>query len=276
MPSGAGSHPEEVPERRSLTADAAQDTAAAPGGRPGERRDTGGTYGPAGILALQRSAGNHATAALVQRKVETPGGAMGKARPGFANEFLLDMAAGAIDNPVHRKCVYHYGRNNGALLKLGVDDLRAMNLRFSVLAWPEVTAASKMAELKLREAHRDPEREQAGLPPVIPPGAEESQAVAASGGAIANGSLAGCTAHIEGRMIASASGVRFEGTVHVTDRWDFDPAWLTSENKSHRTWMGELQTNVGWLLLPGEPFPIDTETVPVRQDPGTGRAELQL
>jgi hypothetical protein len=111
------------------------------------------------------------------------------------------------------------------------------------------------------------------LPPVIPAGAEASQAVASSGGAIAN---AGCTAHVEGRMIASANGVRFEGTVHVTDRWDFDPAWLSSENKAHRTWMGELQTNVGWFLLPGEPFPVDTETVPVRQDPGTGRAELQL
>ena len=259
-----------------MSEDAAQEAAAVPGDRTGDRHEVGAAFGPARILALQRAAGNQATAALVQRKVETPGGGMGKVRPDFANDILLDMAAGAINNPVHRKCVYHYGRNKGAPLKLDRNDLRVMNIQLNVFGYAEVKAAMTQAETKLRERNRDPEREQAGLSPVIPPGAEESQAVAAQGGAIANGSIAGCTAHIEGRVIASGSGIRFEGQVHITDRWDFDPAWLSAEDKRHRTWMGELQTNVGWLLLPGEPFLIDTDTVPIRQDPGTGKAELQL
>ena len=229
------------------------------------------------MLALQRAAGNRATAALVQRDVETPGGFFGQHNilGDWRNKLLLDMAAGFIDNPVHRKCVYHYGRMKGAPLKLGPDDLRAMNIQLDLLGWPAVSAAMKEADKELRDRHHDPEREQAGLPPVIPPGEEASRPVAAQGSAIANGSIAGCTAHVDGKAIASSGGVRFEGTVHFTDRWDFDPAWLSGSHP-HRTWMGEAQTVVGWALLPGEPFPIDTETVPVKQEPGTGRAVLQL
>lgn len=228
-------------------------------------------------MALQRAAGNHATAALLQRKVETPGGWFGEHNilGDWRNKLMLDMAAGAIDNPVHRKCVYHYGREKGAPLKLGRDDLRVMNIQLNIFGLAEVKAAMTAADKELRDRHRDPEREQAGFPPVIPAGEEASRAVTAQGSAIANGSLGGCTAHVDGKVIATSSGVRFEGTVRITDRWDFDPAWLSGSHQ-HRTFMGEAETVAGWLLLPGEPFDIDTESVPVRQDPGTGRAELQL
>jgi hypothetical protein len=226
---------------------------------------------------MQRAAGNHATATLVQRKVETPGGFFGEKNilGDWRNKMLLDMAAGAIDNPVHRKCVYHYGRMKGAPLKLDRDDLRAMNLQLDVFIWPATKAAITEAQKELRDRHRDPEREQAGFPPVIPAGEEVSRPVIAQGTAIANGSLGGCTAHIDGKVIVTGSTIRFEGMVHFTDRWDFDPAWLSGSHP-HRTVMGELETIVGWGLLPGEPFLVDTETVPFKQEPGTGRSELQL
>ena len=160
-------------------------------------------------------------------------------------------------------------------MKLLRDDLRVMNIQLNIFGFAEVKAAMTQADKELRDRHRDPEREQAGFPPVIPAGAEASRAVTAQGSAIANGSIAGCTAHVDGKVIASSNGARFEGTVNFTDRWDFDPAWLSGSHQ-HRTVMGELEPVAGWLLLPGEPFLIDTETVPVRQDPGSGRAELQL
>ena len=236
-----------------------------------------GPVNPAQLLSLQRLAGNQATASLLQREVETPGGWFGEQNflGDWRNELLLDMAANVIDNPVHKKCVYHYGRAKGAPLTLDRTDMKAMNIRFSVLGWRAVGTAMKEADAELRKRYKDPEREQAGFAPVIPAGAEAERPVSAQGGAIANGSLAGCTAHIEGKVIVSNAGARFEGTVYFTDRWDFDPAWLSGSHQ-HRTWMGEAQTMVGWALLPGEPFQVDTETVNFKQHPGTGRAELEL
>jgi hypothetical protein len=235
------------------------------------------------ILALQRLAGNRATAGMLQphglqREVETPGGWFGKNNilGDWRNELLLRMAADFIDNPVHKKCVYHYGRAKGAPLKLDRTDMKAMNIQFNVLGWKPVATAIKEAEADLRSRFKDPEREQAGFAPIIPAGAEAERWVSAHGTAIANGSVAGCTAHIEGKVIVSKGGARFEGTVRITDRWDFDPAWLSKEDKSHRTWIGEVETNVGWALLPGEPFQIETETVNVKQFPGIGRAQLEL
>src|ERR1043166_639260 len=131
---------------------------------------------------------------------------------------MLDMAAGAIDNPVHRKCVYHYGREKGAPMKLLRGDLRVSNIQLNIFGFAEVKAAMTQADKELRDRHRDPEREQAGFPPVIPAGAEAARAVTAQGSAIANGSIAGCTAHVDGKVIASSNGARFEGTVNFTDR----------------------------------------------------------
>jgi hypothetical protein len=235
------------------------------------------------ILAIQRLAGNRATAGILQpdslqRRVETPGGWFGEHNilGDWRNELLLQLAADFIDNPVHKKCVYHYGRAKGAPLKLDRADMKAMNIQFNVLGWKPVAKAIKEAEAELQGRYKDPEREQAGFAPIIPAGAEAKRAVSTHDTALANGSVAGCTAHIDGNVIVSNAGARFEGTVRITDRWDFDPAWLTKEDKRHRTWIGEVETNIGWALLPGEPFEIETETVNFKQYPGTGRAQLEL
>jgi hypothetical protein len=66
----------------------------------------------------------------------------------WRNELMLDMAANFIDNPVHKKCVYHYGRAKGAPLKLDRTDVKAMNIRFSVLGWK--------ADAELRKRYKDP------------------------------------------------------------------------------------------------------------------------
>jgi hypothetical protein len=170
----------------------------------------------------------------------------------------------------------HYGYGQGAPLELAASDLMVMNVRLSVLGWPPVSAALAEADAELRARYADPERQQAGLAPVIPVDAEPvRRAVAASGPALANGSLANCRAHVEGEVYVDRAGGHFEGTVRLTDYWDFDPKlWATIQGTSGRTWMGEFQTVVGWAFLPGEPFDVTTQPVRCVQHPGFGHAEL--
>ena len=96
-----------------------------------------------------------------------------------------------------------------------------------------------------------------------------------TGPAVANGSLANCTAHIDGDVYVDHAGGHFEGTVYFSDFWNFDPKlWETIQGTSGRTVIGELETIVGWAALPGQPFDVVTAPVPFVQHPGVGRAEL--
>jgi hypothetical protein len=170
----------------------------------------------------------------------------------------------------------HYGHGGGAPMTLTASDLRAMKVRISVLGWPAVSAALAEADAELRARYRDDEREQAGLPPVIPVGAEPvRRSVSASGPALADGSLANCRAHIEGEVYVDHAGGHVEGSVRLTDHWDFDPKlWQTIQGTRGRAPMGELETVVGAAFPPGRPFDVDTVSVPFVQHPGVGHAEL--
>jgi hypothetical protein len=243
-----------------------------PAGAPGslgELLALGGPVTPGVVLASQERVGNQATTAWLQRSVLDD-------MDEWRRDSLILMAANFIPNPVHYRLTMHYGHGRGAPLRLTPVDVGAMNVQLSVLGWPEVSAAIADADRELRARYRDPEREQAGFPPVIPVDAEAvRRRVTATGHAVANGSLANCTAHVEGEAYADHAGGHFQGTVYLTDFWDFDPKlWATIQGSSGRTFMGEAQTIAGWALLPGQPFDVETDPVPFVQHPGVGRAEI--
>jgi hypothetical protein len=247
---------------------------ASPGTAPaslGQLVELGGPLTPRVVLTMQERVGNQATTAWLSRNVLPPPAA-GQAGP---RDEIIEMAARFIPNPVHYKLTKHYGYGRGAPLRLTPDDVLAMNARLSVLGWPAVSQALREADDELRRQHADPEREQAGHAPVIPVGAEVRRHVTADGPAVANGSLANCHAYIDGEVIADREGGHFEGTVEFRDYWDFDPKlWDTIRGSSGRTWIGEIETIIGWAFLPGDPFDVTTELVRIVQHPGFGHAEL--
>ncbi len=205
------------------------------------------------VLALQRSAGNAAVSRLLG--AGSRGSVIAREQMARPNE-MVELMAGAISNPIHGKLTRWYGYNGGAPCHLSADELRQCNLKLNIFGFKAVHTARNelIEEFKRKEEQGD------SLP--------VEREVKAKGRAVANGSMGQCEAHVDGKLSYSpAMGAWFDGTVRVTDTWNFDPNPVgTYEGKSGRSWMGELQTIVGWAVLPGDPFDITSESLKVSQN----------
>ncbi|MBD3884259.1 DUF4157 domain-containing protein [Phormidium tenue FACHB-886] len=58
------------------------------------------------------------------------------------------------------------------------------------------------------------------------------------------------------------AGWQFNGLARFRDTWDFDPKPFAT---SHRGFVGELQTRIGNVLLPGASFEIESQAIPVSE-----------
>ncbi len=82
------------------------------------------------------------------------------------------------------------------------------------------------------------------------------------GGALTNGTLGNFTIYYQGQLTVSATGDwNFQGTMHFYDYWDFDP----KGSGSGRPVLAELKVRIAAAALPGQPFAINSVTVPVSQ-----------
>jgi len=260
-----------VPEHAEPAPSVALDeVASATAGAPASLGDLVALGGPTTsgvVLAAQERVGNRATTAWIQRLIPETLLAVGLAHA--TRENLILAAATAIDNPVHYKLTMHYGYNKGAALKLTADDLSMMRIQTNIMAWEGVSAAVADAERELRERQKD-----RGGQPAASGSEVVRRTLDVSGPAVANGSIANCTAHARGELYVDDTIATFIGELDIIDRWDFDPkVWGTITDTSNRTAIGEIETILGWAFLPGDPFDVTSVSVPVRQV-GRGLATL--
>jgi hypothetical protein len=89
------------------------------------------------------------------------------------------------------------------------------------------------------------------------------------GGALTNGTLGNFTIYYDGQLTVKATGNwNFQGTMHFYDYWDFDP----KGSGSGRPLPAELKVRIAAVALPGQPFAINSVSVPVSQTATDTRA----
>jgi hypothetical protein len=91
---------------------------------------------------------------------------------------------------------------------------------------------------------------------VAQPGAALPLAVSILAGAMTNGTLGQFTVRMAGSLTAGSDGTwKASGKMSFYDEWDFDPKDFS---KGGRSFQGEVKTRVGYVLLPGKGFKIDS------------------
>lgn len=240
-----------------------------PANEPGPR-DRGGASDAAGrgsatapvfvpgshpLLALQRSAGNQATTAFVQRSWIDD----------VWNRGVFDGSMLAQADPgLPRSLINHYMSAGGAAYDLTRAEMIEVDAFTNVFSWFPAIAAER--NRLVAEAEADP------APPT-----EYRQFTAAisgargRGGAQKNQTLGNFTITLEGTLTVTKGRTgnlaEFSGTATYSDVWDFDPKPLATfvEGSSGRTTAGELKTWVG-ALMEGTAFPVNSAaTVAVAQ-----------
>lgn len=142
-----------------------------------------------------------------------------------------------------RKFLNNYMDDKAAPIKLTEQEMKDCNPVVSVMRSPQIR--SKIQELANKG------------------GGSASINTTGWGGALTNGTLGNFRIHYQGVVNVKADGSwAFQGTMKFTDFWDFDPKKFGT---SGRSTAGELKTRFAATFLPGSPFDIDSETVPVSQ-----------
>ncbi len=219
---------------------------------------------PQSLLALQRAAGNQATAAFVQRswiddvwsRGIFDGSMLAQADPGLPRSFIN-----------------HYMSGGGAAYDLTRAEMIEVDAITNVFSWFPAVAAERNRLITVAEA--DP------APPT-----EYKQFTAAISGARGRGvaqknqTLGNFTVTLDGTLTLTkgSTGViaEFAGTATYYDYWDFDPKPMATfaEGTSGRSTAGELKTWVG-ALMEGTPFPINSaDTVAVSQHQLDDQADI--
>ena len=144
-----------------------------------------------------------------------------------------------------RRFVSHYAYRNGERWRLSNEEMAACNAAIDLYADDHPQFLAHVA--RMRDAHIESEHVTfAGWPR-----------------AMTVGTLGGFTSRYEGVISFDREGfAQFEGTMHWTDRWDFEPHTAAQQNApSGRGQSGERLAWAGRNMLPGTPFDITSETV---------------
>lgn len=216
------------------------------------------------LLALQRTAGNQATTAFVQR------GWFGD----MWDRGLFDGSMLAQADPgLPRSLISHYMKASGSQYNLSRAEMIEVAAEVNVFSFPAVRAARNRL---IAAAEADPasssEYQQF---------TEQISGARGHGGANKNQTLGNFTVTLEGTLTVTKGRTgdlaEFQGTATYYDYWDFDPKPMETfvSNTSGRSTAGELKTWVG-RLMEGRPFPIDSaDTVSVTQHQFDSRATIR-
>ncbi|GAA1523874.1 hypothetical protein GCM10009761_27860 [Agromyces terreus] len=207
------------------------------------------------MLALQRSAGNQATTAYVQRSVLDD----------LWNRGLFDGSMLAQADPgLPRSLISHYMSAAGAAYALTRAEMIEVDAFTNVFSWFPAIAAERNRLIAAAEADPAPPSEFRQFTAVV-------SGARGRGAAQKNQTLGNFTVTLEGTLTVTKGPTgalaEFTGTATYYDYWDFDPKPMATfvDGTSGRSTAGELKTWVG-ALMEGTPFAIDSaDTVAVSQ-----------
>lgn len=218
------------------------------------------------LFELQRSAGNRAVTRLLQPRLpvqrkdkddlvpwkEGTFGFLGRGAGLLGGAFALEasgasllmeaMAKDKINSPIFSRCIDRYKEGSGKELHLTAAEVEQQWVDCNLFgggfakvkkARDELTAKGRTGQTR----HIDKD---AGM----------AQALA----------FGTCTLTMTGDLsYTKGMGCTFTGSFTLFDRWDFNVEGL----KTHRGFQNELETIGGRFLLPGRPFDVTSDAVPI-------------
>lgn len=231
-------------------------TAGAPGASRGPE---GAAASPAGLLWLQRQAGNTAAVQAVQR--------LGWQDFDVIGGGLEALAKANFSVPLCKTLIDHYCHGNGAELGLTVGGMVQCNALIDFgnnkRSAQFLRMVNGMGAEIARESGGDPERLKQPL--------ESDISFAMLGGCNTSGTLGDFTVNVAGHLKVwnpnpdgTDADWSFEGSMWWYDRWDFDQRGASAKGEPGRTSKGSWRTDVGGLLV-GTPYDIKSAAVAVRQ-----------
>lgn len=159
------------------------------------------------------------------------------------NQVAYEAFATAFTHYLPKRFLRQYVWGRGGRITLTLQEMKDCN--------PHVTLLQEPAFVKLLDDAR------------LQPGRAFPFEMGIPSAALTNGTLGQFTTLTRGMLVAGSDGTwSATGTMQFSDTWDFDPKdWKTGG----RTTQGEIKTRVGNIFLPGQGFPIDSETTPFSQ-----------
>jgi hypothetical protein len=254
------------------------------------------------LVALQGSAGNRVVADLLARNrvlqrvtgeaeswsiprvgdpVRVDNSRSFRGYLGHAAEAMIPMlpnlteyfAAHHYTNPLHRELVAHYVHGRGRPFHLTREQMTQV---LHPGSWGQLDLLGDAQNYPQIAAAKDTIRTRLEVTPTATIWVNERAGLVCDDDLP---SLGGFTAWVDGAVTGSRGSAAvgrdpetpfftFEGTMHWHDWWDFDRHVPDPNGRlqQRRTPAGEAGTRLGADFLPGQPFSVDTVTVPVRHD----------